>query len=240
MGPAMRTTHPAQACQEGIRGPLTQRKVSRLCDNGRMSPVHSTRAVRGLVAAGLATFIALFSHVIGGGAMPGLLGIVVPLVFSVFVCVLLAGRRMSLPRLTLSVTVSQFLFHTLFMLGTAQGVASIPAMSGHASHEMPILPEAAAMPIEHGAHTGAGMWVAHGVAGLITVAMIHWAGKLIAAVASVKELVLARLVPNAPTVVAAPTWLARVPLLGKEPSPRPLGIYPATMALRGPPARFCF
>lgn len=168
--------------------------------------------------------------------MPGTLGIVVPLVFSAFVCVLLAGRRLSLFRLTLSVAVSQFLFHTLFMLGTVQGVASSPAVSSHATHGMPVMLDAAVAPISHGAHTGAGMWVAHGIAALLTVAVIHWAEKLIAAVAAMKDFVLTRLVPAVPTVVAAPMLAGSLSLPGREPSLRSLGVYPATMALRGPPA----
>ncbi|MGO1539958.1 MAG: hypothetical protein ACTHW3_11405, partial [Leucobacter sp.] len=59
--------------------------------------------VRGSSAAAIATFAALFSHVIGGGAMPGLVGIAVPLLLSLMVCILLAGRKLSLTRLSISV-----------------------------------------------------------------------------------------------------------------------------------------
>lgn len=210
-----------------------------LCDNGAMSSARSIRVVRGLVAAAFATFVALFSHIIGGGATPGALGIVVPLVFSAFICVLLAGRRLSFFRLALSVAVSQFLFHTLFMLGTVQGVGSSAAVSNHASHGMPVVLDTAVAPISHSAHTGAGMWVAHGVAGLLTVAVIHWAEKLLAAVVAVKEFVLRRLVPAAATVATAPVWPSRFSLPGQEYSLAPLGVYPATLALRGPPALTC-
>lgn len=219
-----------------------QRDAAGLCDNGSMSSARSTRAVRGLVAAVFATFVALFSHIIGGGATPGTLGIAVPLVFSAFVCVLLAGRRLSLFRLTLSVAVSQFLFHTLFMLGTVQGVASSPAMGGHAMHGAPIVLDAAVMPMSHGTNTGSGMWVTHGIAALVTVAVIHWAEKLLAAVAAVKEFVLAQLVPGGQVAladVAAPVNPARLPVQGRVPLLRPLGMYPATLALRGPPALSC-
>ena len=51
--------------------------------------------------------------------MRGLLGVVVPLALSLFVSVLLAGRRLSVIRLGVSVIASQTLFHSLFVLGTA-------------------------------------------------------------------------------------------------------------------------
>ncbi|MCC6270643.1 MAG: hypothetical protein IT190_05150 [Microbacteriaceae bacterium] len=204
-----------------------------------MPSSRSTRAVRGLVAAAFATFAALFSHVIAGGAMPGTLGIVVPLVFSAFVCVLFAGQRLSLPRLTLSVAVSQFLFHALFMLGTVQDFGPSPAMSGHAAHGPPFVLDAAALPMVHGAHSQPEMWVAHGIAGLTTVAVLHWAEKLLTALDAVKTYVLTRLMPAAPTGVAAPKWLACLLRRCQEASINPLGVYPTTMRLRGPPALSC-
>lgn len=75
------------------------------------------RVVRGSLAASVATFVALLSHVSAGGAVPGPLGILVPFVLSVFVCTVLAGRRLSAIRLSLAVAGSQALFHSLFVLG---------------------------------------------------------------------------------------------------------------------------
>lgn len=77
-----------------------------------------TRVVRGAVAASVATFVALLSHVTAGGAVPGIFGIIVPLALSFPVCVAFAGRRPSLWRLGPAVALSQVLFHTLFVLGT--------------------------------------------------------------------------------------------------------------------------
>lgn len=172
--------------------------------------------------------------------MPGVLGIAVPLVFSVFVCVLLVGRRLSLFRLTLSVAVSQFLFHTLFMLGTVQTVSSSSVMGAHAMHGAPIVLESALlMPMGHGAHSGVEMWVAHGVATLITVAVLHRAEIVFATIAAVKEFVLTQLIPAVPAAVTVPVAAARLLAQGEAPLLRALGVYPATMALRGPPAR-CF
>ncbi|MGK9147160.1 hypothetical protein KXS11_05990 [Plantibacter flavus] len=201
-----------------------------------MSSARSTRTLRGVVAAAFSTFVALLSHVAGGGSMPGVLGLVVPLMFSTLVCVLLAGRRLSIVRLSLSVAVSQVLFHTLFVLGAAQGSASTAMPSGHAAHGAHVTLDASSMPMMHDGHAGAGMWFAHVIAGLVTIAALHRAETLLSTVAAVKEFVLARLVPTVLAALAAPVRPARVRLQSDVPTLRTLGVYPATTALRGPPA----
>ncbi|SDR80278.1 hypothetical protein SAMN04489752_0304 [Brevibacterium siliguriense] len=94
--------------------------------------VRHRRALRGTLAAVFATFVALTSHILGGGSFPTAMGIIVPLALSTFVCVLLAGRRLSLPRLTVSVGISQTLFHLLFSLFTphSSGSPTASAQSG--------------------------------------------------------------------------------------------------------------
>ena len=134
------------------------------------------RVMRGAVAASMATFVALLSHVVGGGEVPGLLGIVVPLIFSVLVCAALAGRCLSLWRLSISVALSQVLFHVLFVLGTpGTGVQPATMHSGHGMHgELAMLPITQAS--GHAAHTLHGdvtMWFWHGVAAVVTVAVLH-------------------------------------------------------------------
>lgn len=168
--------------------------------------------------------------------MPGVLGVVVPLVLSTLVCVLLAGRRLSLVRLTLSVAVSQVLFHTLFVLGTAQSTTSVSGPSGHLAHGTPISLDASPMPMAHDASAGAWMWVAHVAAGLVTIAALHRAEVLLSTGAAVKEFVLAHLVPAVLAALASPVRPARVTPRSDLRSPRPLGVYPETVALRGPPA----
>lgn len=139
-----------------------------------MTESRKPAVVRGFAASSLAIFVALAGHVSGGGEMPGTLGILVPWVFSFMICVLLAGRSLSLIRLGLSVTVSQFLFHTLFVLGTLTptGVSTrhvhgaplvIPATSG--------IPEAVT--------ADASMWLGHGLAALLTVVALHRGERLI-------------------------------------------------------------
>ena len=134
----------------------------------------ATQATRGAVSAAVATFTALAFHVLAGAPLPGAVGILVPFVLSVLVSVALIGRRLSLPRLAVTVTVSQVLFHVLFVLGTPVG-SSPHALHGHANHD-PLAVAAAlggvtASPIDM--HAGVGMWVSHAVAAIVTVAALH-------------------------------------------------------------------
>ncbi|GAA1577381.1 hypothetical protein [Leucobacter aridicollis] len=140
--------------------------------------------VRGSTAAAVATFVALFSHVLAGGAMPEPLGICVPFVLSLLVSVLLAGRKLSLTRLSLSVIASQTLFHTLFVLGApSAGGAGPAAAGGHQHHGQTMT---AAMAPAQGAsvpamtdHTAmliqgdAVMWLSHLVGAAVTILFLY-------------------------------------------------------------------
>ncbi len=108
--------------------------------------------------------------------MPGPLGIAVPWVLSFMVCVLLAGRRLSVVRLSISVAVSQFLFHALFVLGT---ITPSGIVTGHV-HGAPVaLPDAASSAASAAVPADGMMWVGHLVAGLITIAALHRGERLL-------------------------------------------------------------
>lgn len=132
------------------------------------------RAVKALLVAACSTMIALVSHVLAGGAVPAPAGILVPLAVSVFVCLPLSGRTLSLPRLVLSVLASQVVFHWMFVLGTpGSGAVRIDAAPlGHAGHGAPTITllggEAA-----HSVHADGWMWLGHAVAALATIALIR-------------------------------------------------------------------
>lgn len=135
------------------------------------------RALRGGLAASSATFVALASHLAGGGEMPELLGIVVPLALSLPVCIAWAGQRLSLFGLSASVVASQLLFHLLFTLGApAQSARVTTSDAGlHAGHEgmvMPTAAQAAGQSTEM-AHDGAAMWVWHAVAAVVTIVVLY-------------------------------------------------------------------
>lgn len=130
-----------------------------------MRPSRVSRVARGALAASVATWAALLSHVAGGGPLPGWLGIAVPFALSLFVCTALTGRRLSLPRLTLAVTGSQLLFHTLFVLGTIT-----PSAMPH-EHHMALMTDAGGTAAAICADPL--MWAMHGLAAVLTIALLH-------------------------------------------------------------------
>lgn len=124
------------------------------------------RVARGGVAASIATFVALLSHVTGGGAVPGWIGIVVPLALSFVACTVLAGRRLSAWRLSAAVVVSQLLFHALFVLGSYDLGAA-----GHVHGA--VVPALAADPVGAALAPDATMWLWHALAAAVTSLALH-------------------------------------------------------------------
>ncbi|WP_292728630.1 hypothetical protein, partial [Microbacterium sp. UBA837] len=140
-----------------------------------MSRSRATRVIRASVAASIATFVALFSHVAAGGAMPSWLGIAVPWVLSLAVCTVLVGRALSLPRLGVAVVLSQLLFHLLFVLGADSGAPAGTVATGHV-HGLPILDlSTGATPVA----ADLSMWFAHLAAAVLTVAALYRGERLV-------------------------------------------------------------
>lgn len=106
--------------------------------------------------------------------MPGPLGIVVPWALSFMICVLLAGRRLSAIRLTLSVGISQFLFHVLFVLGA---ISPTGAMSGHQHGSHLVLSDASG--VAEAITAGGMMWFGHAIAALVTIAALYRGERLL-------------------------------------------------------------
>ncbi|MEV0893859.1 hypothetical protein [Promicromonospora sp. MEB111] len=136
----------------------------------------TARGVRGVLAASAATLVALASHLAGGGDVPGWLGILVPWVLSLPVCTALVARRLTLPRLSVSVAASQLLFHLLFQLGTPVGTLQAVAdpHGAHGGHgDMAPLATSGA-PVQTALlHGGPSMWLWHGIAAAVTVVVLH-------------------------------------------------------------------
>lgn len=206
-----------------------------------------TRLVRGAAAASVSTAVALASHLLAGAALPEFMGVVVPLVFAVSVCTVLAGVRLSALRLSLSVAVSQALFHTLFVVGTVPAGASVVpgaqddaglVHAGHAAHgtgAVSIVESSAAG--AHAAHADAQMWFAHAVAGVLTVALLHRGELLLAHLRRLASAVLAWALPQPPGSAAQ---VVR-PLTRSCPTApvvlRALDVLAGCVPRRGPPAR---
>lgn len=240
----LRGWYPYKCCTNGsLPGPEALR-VRQSCENSRVKmEARQRRALRGSAAASFATFVALTSHVIGGGSLPTIMGLIVPLVLSILVCVLLAGRRLSLWRLCVSVSASQALFHLLFSVfaPTASAPGAVNAIERHGMHHGgagglmpgPMADSVAPSQAMH-SHASLPMLLAHLVAAVLTIAMIYWAEQLPAALAEFARLVIRALVPVLAVIRSIPDGPLSQPAIA-EVVPRTLGVLRSPVLRRGPP-----
>lgn len=219
---------------------------------------HHTRLLRGVAAGVFATFVALFSHVAGGGQSPTLLGVGVPLLFAVFVCVVLGGRKLSLVRLGASVGISQTVFHWIFEAAASSAPgggavatsadaagASAAQLALHANHVGGV-PSGFASAVtgsgaaDHAAHGGAAMTTAHVVAALVTIAVLYRSEIVLRMLAGLLRMVgsafapLRRLLTDTAVITSPRLHLDT----GCEvDTPASLGVIRSTRLDRGPPVR---
>ena len=143
------------------------------------------RVLRGVGAATASTALALGFHLAGGGAAPGPLGLLVPLILS---CVGASAMMSRSPRLLTTMAaacLAQVVFHVSFSLGAvatgstavisaipgghhhggAEGAAEIAAVVDRASH---------GGGVEHSMlHGDVRMWSMHLVAAIVTALVLH-------------------------------------------------------------------
>lgn len=200
----------------------------------------ASRTARGAFGALAATLLAAASHSLAGGSVT-LFALVATSLLALPLCVALAGRAGSLWRLSLGVFASQALYHWSFAgLGVAsngslQRPASADAAAGLAHDHLGAFggfaPDAA---LTAGlASSDAGMWAAHAVAALLTIALLH-RGEA-AALRLVR--VLRRLVPShAPRPILLPARPATPAATSAEPARRLAQRYLSAISHRGPSA----
>lgn len=218
-----------------------------------MSRDRSLRLLRGTAAASIATLVSLSGHVLGGGDMPALLGILLPWVLSLAVCITLAGEGLALLRTSLAVISSQALFHLLFRIGApTDAVSSASASSAHGSHTMQGMQGMQGMLGAEGSGTMTGhassmhgaagvstpMLLGHLVAAVLTIVILrHGEATLLRASAIVRQALLRLRVPM-PRLRAVPPVAPRA--LPREtrtlPLRRVLDDAGSVMRRRGPPA----
>jgi hypothetical protein len=180
------------------------------------------RVLRGSAAAFFATFAAAFSHQFAGGVSPSFFGIAVSLVISVAVCALLAGRTVSLARLTIAILASQAMYHTLF--------SSMLAPEGIAQHDM----SAMTISFSYAAQTAnSAMSLSHCAAAAVTIIMFCYAEAAFWGLLTTARLFLARLLGSA---VAVHLHVTRVCLPLHSPYVATFATrFLSTMRYRGPP-----
>ncbi|SEB82970.1 hypothetical protein SAMN04489806_1888 [Paramicrobacterium humi] len=187
-----------------------------------------TRALRGTIAAAVSTFTAAASHGVADGQIAGLFAVIVAFTASVFVCIALAGRSLSRGRIALSVVLSQLAYHALFAFAPGGAVTATGATGPHAAHAGgSITLTASAVAHSH----GAGMWLAHVLAAIVTVAALTRGEHAIRSVREALRLALSVLLVL-PNPVAIPRTRS---LVTDAAAPRPARIALSSRPLRGPP-----
>jgi hypothetical protein len=189
-----------------------------------------------------ATSLAAASHGLADGSLPSLPVLTLILAISGALCTALAGRRLSLPRTSAGVLLSQGAYHLLFGLCAHQHTAAgrlTETVSHHGTETSIVWTAAAGMPAEgaqllDGSVSGAPMLAAHLAAALLTIAILRKGG--LAARATAEALLLA-------TPVAILRWEpapAVVPLARPATCQRPglpdFGVPLLALRHRGPPA----
>ncbi|TFC41827.1 hypothetical protein E3T26_15525 [Cryobacterium sp. TMT1-21] len=196
------------------------------------------RFVRGWLTASVAVLVAALSHVAAGGNAPGLLSAALALAFAGMASVFLAGKSLSLLRLTLSVGVSQLLLHVLFGLG---GTSGMTMTSSHHHGAVTVAADAAARPLmaaEGILPDSAWMWVGHGLAALVTIVALYRGEKTFWALLAEATNHLTRVLIRTLAPVAIQTDAATVrPGFGGVFVPADLGVLLGSVLRRGPPAR---
>lgn len=194
------------------------------------------RTARGVVAAVAATATAAASHTLAGAEAPAPAILALATAFAAVVCVLLAGRTLSLARLATAVLLSQLAYHSLFLVtGGGGDVSVVGATAGghfHGGGTVELIAGASG----HAAHTPL-MLLSHLVAAVVTVAALRHGERVFWTLGTAVLRVVVRLVARA-SALLAPLG-ASVAVLGSvEPSaPRALDAVLRVLRHRGPPAR---
>ncbi|TFB91708.1 hypothetical protein [Cryobacterium sp. HLT2-28] len=207
------------------------------------------RFARGWIAALFSTFVAALSHTLGGGSGPGLVPVALSLAFAGIVCVGLAGRTLSLWRVSLSVLASQLIFHGLFSLGGSGGAMATPSAAPHDHRWIAVLADPALLAapgsgrLGSGAMTGA---MAGGPADGIAMRLAHLAAAAVTILAlRFGERAFWGLLENACPIIRAlfaqhplvlpPRSPRRMVTTARVFTPRDLRVLLSVMRHRGPP-----
>lgn len=199
----------------------------------------AARTARGTFGALIATFFAAASHALAGDDITPV-AVLATSLFALPLCVLLAGKVGSLWRLSVAVLAAQFVYHWFFsslgLSSTSSAVGTLAEpVSPHAAH-LGMLPAtlltAEAPPLT----ADAWMWVAHGLAALATITLMHRGERGVMHLVQV----LRHAVPvRVPSPVRLPEQLAILTIFTALPS-RAERVFLSAMSHRGPPVRLAF
>lgn len=179
-----------------------------------------TRALRGTVAAAVAVLLASTAHTLSGGDAPPFWLVLAVTVLAAPLCVALVGRRRNVTRTAASVVVAQVALHAAF---AAVGSAAPTALHGAHHHTLVLLDPT----VDPAAAT---MTLGHAVAAVVTIVLLAWGERMLAAIARGIRRLLRLAPPSAPRTTVRPA----TPVMPSRATP---AVCAHSVSRRGPPAR---
>lgn len=165
-----------------------------------------------------------------------MLGVVGVWTLTLLVSTALAGRRLSLLRLSIAIAISQILFHTLFVFGAVGPGGVIIDGHEHHQHHLALL-EALPPGTLAALQADAAMWLWHALAAVVTTAILYRGERILqhmdALAAEAAELTRLALV----RVSSAPAWplIPRILAPLRAAAHAPTAPHLSTHRHRGPP-----
>lgn len=192
------------------------------------------RIARGTTAAVVATFVAVFFHSAVGGPVPAFAGLVACVVFSALVCIPLAGVTLSRTRLAAAVTLSQLLFHFLFLLfaGTAR-TGGGGSGSNHTHGADAVAAQLATLNAAPVHVHDSPMWFSHALAAAVTFVVLRHGERSLLVLAELARLTVRALFRGVPT--NAPVARPRPFAACRDARPLASRILLSVLSHRGPP-----
>lgn len=199
------------------------------------------RIARGTTAAAVSTFVAVFFHGLAGGPVPALVGLIACVVFSALVCIPLAGVALSRVRLAAAVTLSQLLFHFLFLLfaGTTSVGSSGGSAGSHVHGADAVAAQLAALSATPAHLHDSPMWISHALAAVVTFAMLRYGERSFWIIAELARLT-ARSIMFWLSTEARPRPAVRTNHASSDARPLRSRILTSVVRYRGPPALVSF
>ena len=179
------------------------------------------RALRGTAAAAIAVLVASTAHTLAGGVAPPAWLVVAVTILAAPLSVALVGRRRSVLRLSAAVVTAQVALHAAFAAIGSAAPASMPA--GH--HHLALPPDVSVDP------AATTMSVGHALAAIVTIVILAWGERMLAAIARGIRRLLALAPHRLPHPHEVPTSFLQ--------TPRAIAAVALhSVSRRGPPARF--
>lgn len=202
----------------------------------------AARVGRGMLASGVAIFVAALFHVAGGGSAPSPISLALSMAFATLASIALTAKRLSAWRLVSAVVVSQLLFHVLFSIGASPVRFSSPGgmmPMGAGAHLTIVSGSMPGSAMASPSDLSPAMWLSHATAVLVTVLALRFGEQAFWGLFETTRVHVSRFADRLMVVpVAVPAVVA--PVAEAEPARiRDLGLPLARLRHRGPPVVAC-